>query len=168
MKYTIVYREDPRGYNWTVRNVHNQYAACQWAGGNVSIRSWRTAAAAADYMDVYRHRNHPQDLVWAPWPEENPTAIKPVTTAASYKPAHGGYPTSAPRCVGHELDRMAAGWASMGAVTGRIPSSQPLVWPVIPQADDGSNEEATTVPDSLVQLMAHRVFIVRLRNALTK
>jgi hypothetical protein len=43
---------------------------------------------------------------------------------------------------------------------------QPLVWPVIPQVDDGSNEEASTVSDALVQALAARVFITRLRNAL--
>lgn len=163
MKYTLVYRVDPQGYHWTVRNVHNQYAAHQGDGGKVNIRSWRTAEAATYYMDVCRQYNHPQDLVWAPWPTDKPAAIKRVTTAASYKPAHGGRPG----LNNKELDLR-------GTQTGRLRSAdchitehtKPLVWPVLPQHDDGSNEEATTVPDSLVQLIAQRV-LVRLRDALT-
>lgn len=149
MKYTLVYRERENGYNWSVRNQDGLYAA--WIGKNTCrthIRGWTTAGHASDYID-----NHMQaDCVWAPWPGDKPAAIKPVTTAASYKPTHSGYPepegTSKPRFVSQELDRMAAGWASMG--TGRIPSSQPLVWPVIPQADDGSNEEPETIPDQVI------------------
>lgn len=138
MKYTLVYRVDPQGYHWTVRNVHNQYAAHQGDGGKVNIRSWRTAEAATYYMDVYRQYNHPQDLVWAPCPTDKPTPIKLVTTAASYKLVHGVYPQ--PASSAHISEH-----------------TKPLVWPVLPQHDDGSNEEATTVPDSLVQLMAQRV-----------
>lgn len=189
MQYTLVYRDDPQGFNWTVMNTHGLYAAVEWTGGRKSIRRWRNSDGANDYMTEHRHRRPPEDLVWEPWPTEKPIPIKPVTTAASYKPAHGGYPERTAEkaaklaesyggtytgrfrsSVGHiEKEAASAPLMTLGELLRRkLEQQQPLVWPVIPQIDDGSNEEATTVPDSLVQLMAYRVFIVRLRNALTK
>ena len=164
MKYTLVYCERDNGYNWYVRNSEGLYAA--WIGGNTYIRGWTSAEQASDYMEKHLQA----DCVWAPWPETK-LPIRNVTTAVSYKPPHGGYP-----------DAAAAGPASIGSVTGRIPSKlpaiaatydpaehmrqrgaeqrarmasqQPLVLPVIPPHDDGSNEEASTVSEALVQAMA--------------
>ncbi len=168
MQYTLVYREDPQGYNWTVMNTHGLYAAF---GRKPSIRRWRTGSGAYAYMTEHRHENDPEDLVWAPWPTDKPTPIKPVTTAASYKPTHGGYPDRT------ALNNAKLAESYVGTYTGRFRSSvgpiekaaasalvtapgdlirskrgqhQPLVWLVIPQPDYGSNEEATTVPDALV------------------
>jgi hypothetical protein len=87
MKYVLVYRERDNGYNWSVRNSQGLYAA--WIGnrtGKTHIRGWETAKEANEYVDKHIDETY----VWAPWPNDRPTAIKRVTTAASYKPAHVG------------------------------------------------------------------------------
>ena len=163
-KFIVVYQDNPNGYCYSLRNSKNEYASIMTDKGPFK-RTWRTATEAELYITKWAA----SDLVWVAYTEWVPP-IKHVVTAATHKPAHGGYP-DARRLVGGSPWPDAARRLHAPAATydpaeqrARMANIQPLVWPVIPQVDDGSNEEPTTVPDILVQTLAQRVFIVRLRN----
>ena len=160
-KFIVVYQDNPNGYCYSLRNSKNEYASAMTADGPYK-RKWRTATEAELYVNKWADSS----LIWVAYVERVPP-IKRVTTAATYKRVHGGYPdasrlvdpTSTPAQVKAALQATARAFSALYG-------TNPLVWPVIPQVDDGSNEEATTVPDILVQTLAQRVFIVRLRNSL--
>lgn len=181
MNYQLYYQD---GY-YKIRNNLGQIC-CAQMGKHVTERKFVGSQQAANFFsDFLVGRSVP--FFPTVWVEPKQTPAKPVSTVVSgaHKPAHGGYPdtrelrklsafnarygTTTGRhgtAVSHieELDRMAsAGNAHWAAIKGR---ADPLVWPVIPQVDDGSNEEATTVPDALVHAIAQRVFIVRTRRTL--
>jgi hypothetical protein len=134
-KFTIVYQDDPNGYCYSLRNSKNEYASVMNPTGP-SKRSWRTAIDAELYITKWADST---SLIWSAYTEKA-LPSRHVVTAATYKPPHGGYPepkgTARPQFLGQELDRMSA--------------PTPLVWPVIPPHDDGSNEEASTVPDVII------------------
>lgn len=163
-KFIVVYQDNPNGYCYSLRNSKNEYASLMMDNGPIK-RVWRTAAEAELYITKWAA----SDLVWVAYTDGTPP-IKHVRTAATRKPTHSGYP-----------DAVAISWSGMGNVTGRIPSKlpalaatydsaehmcqrwaeqrarmaapvQPLVWPVIPQVDDGSNEEPSTIPFEALRL----------------
>ena len=189
MKYTIVYRDTATGGSYRIRNQDGLYAGAMRPNCTHFIRSWDEATGAWDYIE-----NHMDDgiwrLVWVQDPDDKPyVGGKPGAPSISHQHA-----ATSQRMV--VTDSAAAGWAGMGSVTGRIPSKlpalaatygpavrmwqrwaeqrarmasqQPLVWPVIPPHDDGSNEEASTVSEALVQEMAQRVFVIHLVNAIRR
>lgn len=158
-KFIVVYQDNPNGYCYSLRNSKNEYASIMTDKGPFK-RTWRTAIEAELYITKWADSS----LVWVAYTEWTPP-INHVTTALTHKPAHGGYP-NARRLVGGSSWPNAARTAAKQRAFSALYGTDPLVWPVIPQADDGSSEEPTTVPDILVQALAQRVFIARLRNIL--
>ena len=168
MNYQLYYQD---GY-YKIRNNLGQIC-CAQMGKHVTERKFVGSQQAANFFSDFLVG---QSVPFFPtvWVDPEQTPAKPVSTVVSgaYKPVHGGYPdarygTTTGRhgtALSHieELDRMAsAGNAHWATIKGR---ADPLVWPVIPQADDGSNEEATTVPDALVAALSKRQFVILIRR----
>ena len=179
MNYQLYFQD---GY-YKIRNNLGQ-TCCAQMGKHVTERKFVGSQQAAKFFsDFLIGRSMP--FFPTVWVEPKQIPAKPVSTVVSgaHKPVHGGYPdtrypgrlfafsarygTTTGRhgtAVSHieELDRMAsAGNAHWATIKGR---ADPLVWPVIPQADDGSNEEATTVPDALVAALSKRQFVILIRR----
>ena len=145
MKYQLVYKEhDDKFGNWLVCNERGEYAAAPTGVAGAKPRRWLLSEDAVKYMQ--QRASVDVSFVWLSEPtvcqgKPGATSMRHTdmhhSTAAAYKPSHGGY-------SGTHTGRMVSSTPSFAELPKRneIPPSGTV--------HTGGNEEAGTIPDAVV------------------